>query len=1135
MAMTFGSTAIVENAIEQRRATVLRRQRDSFLALLSHAWRKSRFYRDLYSAAGITERDLAAVHLGDLPLIDKKLLMDNFDQAVTDPRLRKSDLERWIGEVGDPGLNYLDDFVVCQSSGSSGVKGVSVCAYRHWQLASSAMASRLPAPVNHGTGKTKVAFYLIVDGNHSGVSGAVRMPQSIYELCILSILDAKERVIDRLNEFQPNQLHGYASSIHELSGLALTGELRISPQRIFVSGEKLTGEMERQIHQAWASHLIDSYSAAESRFIAFKQSGETEMNIIDELNILEILDSAHRQVGTNGSGRAVLTNLYNATLPLIRYEMGDNLVCGAANLASPIKTIKEIAGRATDVLPVTLRDGGEGAISPLVLAAFYVPRLEKVQFVSLREDRVRINYVSAENLDRSIQIEFQRLLDCTAAARTTFEVCRAASIDPDPHTGKHCFVVLPCRPTSVAHVPKKSAIVTVGRAREPVSSSTSVIGSPQPPSQSMLKKPQDIPPLPPDQQSILRECFHPSASAVEFEETDVETSIAARFARMARLYGDRPAVIAGNDRLTYTELNRATNRVARAILAQRGSASEPIALLLETGVPAIIAILGVLKAGKAYVPLEANYPPARLALMLADSQAPMIIAERSTFPMLQATDPLQRSVLDINEMGTGFDDADLDVAIAPRDVAYIMYTSGSTGEPKGVIQNHRNILHKVLTHTHDYRICTEDRLSLFYSCSFSASVRCIFGALLNGAALLIYDMKGQGFTQVAKRIVDDRLTIYFSVPTLFRELAVALASLKEPSSLRLIYLASETVGKQDIDLYRRCFAPGCILVHALATSETGAIRQYFISKTTEIIGDLVPVGYHVRDREVLLLDEHRALTGWNRVGEIAVRGRFLSPGYWQRADLTKAKFLPDPDDPEVRIYLTGDLGLMRPDGCLEYHGRKDFQVKVRGHNVGVGEIEAMLREVGGVKDAVVVSRQNGTGETSLVSYVVPDGLTLPTSGALRHALAAGLPNPMIPSAFVIIDALPMTPNGKIDRRQLPEPGSLRPTLDHPYTAPRTPMERDLAAIWAEVLALDRVGVEDNFFDLGGHSLGAARILSRVYAAFNVDLSLKALFDRPTVAGMAQAILAEQVVSMPELINQVLSELELMADADAEKI
>ena len=813
--------------------------------------------------------------------------------------------------------------------------------------------------------------------------------------------------------------------------------------------------------------------------------------------------------------------------------MGDNLVCGAANLASPLKTIKEISGRVTDALPVTLRDGGAGAISPLVLASFYVARLEKVQFVSLRKDRVRIIYVSTENLDRSIENEFQWFLDRQDATRTTFEVCRAASIDPDPHTGKYRFVVVARGPVSASE--EENSIANEGRAQQRVPPSTSAIGSPQTLSQFMPQERGDIFTLPPEQESILRRCFHPSGSDAEFAETDIETSIPARFEAMVRLYGDRPAVIAGNDRLTYTELNRAANRVARAILGKRGPGSEPIALLLETGVASIIAILGVLKAGKAYVPLEANYPSARLALMLADSQAPMVIAEKSMFPVLQSIDPLQRPVLDIQEMGTGFDDAELDCTPAPGDIAYIMYTSGSTGEPKGITQNHRNILHKVFTHTQDYRICADDRLSLLYSHSFSASVRCIFGALLNGAALLIYDVKRQGFTQVAKRIVDDRLTLYFSVPTLFRELAAALASLKELSSLRLIYLASESVGKRDIDLYKRCFAPGCILVHEFATSETGAIRQCFISKTTEIIGDLVPVGYHVRDREVLLLDERSASTGWNRVGEIAVRGRFLSPGYWQKADLTKAKFLPDPNDPEVRIYLTGDLGLMRPDGCLEYHGRKDFQVKVRGHLVGVGEIEAMLREVGGVKDAVVVSRQKGAGETSLVAYIVPDGQTFPTGGALRQALADRLPSPMIPSAFVIIDALPMTPNGKIDRRRLPEPGNLRPALDSAYTAPRTPMEKELAGIWAEVLALERVGVQDDFFDLGGHSLGAGRIISRVGAAFNVELPLKTLFDRPTVAAMAQAILDKLVSSAhPQMIERILSEVEAMADNDVQK-
>jgi amino acid adenylation domain-containing protein len=910
------------------------------------------------------------------------------------------------------------------------------------------------------------------------------------------------------------------------------GQLRISPKRIFVSGEKLTAEMEGQIHQAWAAPVIDSYSASESRFIAWKQSGDTAMNIIDELNILEILDSDSRQVGIGQSGRAVLTNLYNATLPLIRYEMGDYLVCGAPNFASPIKTIKEISGRTTAALPVRLRDGSEGRISQIVLALFYVPHLEKVQFVSLRQDRVQIRYVSAENLDRSVQNEFQRFLDRLGATRTTFEVCRVARIDPDSHTGKYSFVVVPELAGFAASLPQKDPIAMDGRACEPVSFSTSVTGSARSPSQSMPKKTHDIAGLPPDQENILRKCFHPSGGAVQFAEADVETSIPARFAAIVRLYGERPAVIAGNRRLTYAELNRASNRVARAILAQRGSVNEPIALLLQTDANALIAILGILKAGKAYVPLEVNEPPARLSFMLRDSQAPLIITDASMFPVLQAIDSLQRPVLDIDKVLAEFDEADLDCATGAGEMAYIMYTSGSTGMPKGVLQNHRNILHKVFTHTHDFRICAEDRLSLLYSYSFSASVRCIFSAFLNGAALVPGDVRREGLDQVAKRIIAERVTLYFSVPSLFRDLATALAGLKKPCPIRLIYLASETVGKQDVDLYKRCFGSDCILVHSLSTGETGTVRQYFISKTTEVVGNLVPVGYAVRHQEVLLLDEQRALSEWNGVGEIAIRSRFLSPGYWQRPELTQAKFLEVPGDPDARIYLTGDLGVMRPDGCLEYHGRKDFQVKIRGNNVSVGEIEAMLRKVNGVTEAVVVSREKSPGETHLVAYVVPDGHTSPTAGALRRALADWLPGPMIPSAFVILDALPMTANGKIDRLRLPDPGNLRPALDNPYTLPHTPMETALSAIWANVLALDRVGVEDNFFDLGGHSLGAARILARVGEAFHVDLSVKALFDRPTVAGMAQAILAEQASRMDEqLIDQILSEVEALGDGD----
>ena len=599
---------------------------------------------------------------------------------------------------------------------------------------------------------------------------------------------------------------------------------------------------------------------------------------------------------------------------------------------------------------------------------------------------------------------------------------------------------------------------------------------------------------------------------------------------MVSLYPDRLAIKAGDRSFTYAELNRVANRVAHAILAKRGPGNEPIALLFEQGAAAIVAILGVLKAGKIYVPLDRGYPPARIASMLEDSQAELILGDNSGISLLNPADQVKHSVLNIDEIDASFSDANLRLSLAAGHSAYIMYTSGSTGEPKGVIQNHRNILQKVMTHTNDYHISLDDRLSLLYSYSFSASVRCIFGALLNGAALVLLDVKREGLARIADRILHERVTLYFSVPTLFRDLANTLHGRKETSSVRLIYLGSEAVSRKDVDLFKECFSADCILVNSMSTSETGTTRQYFISKGTEIAGDIVPVGFEVRDKQVLLLDEQRQTVGLNRPGEIAVRSRFLSPGYWGRSDLTQAKFLPDPNDRDGRIYLTGDLGLMRPDGCLEYLGRKDFQLKVRGHGVGVGEIEAALQGLSTVKEAVVASHENDVGERCLVAYVVPAGQTVPTTTTLRRDLTDKLPDYMIPSAFVILDAMPLTPNGKIDRRALPKPGNLRPSLDNPYVAPQTPVERHLAQIWAEVLSLEKVGIHDNFFALGGHSLAAARVVSRVITTFQIELPIKALFDSPTVADMAMAILANETNTASEHhLDRMLSEVEAMGD------
>ena len=278
--------------------------------------------------------------------------------------------------------------------------------------------------------------------------------------------------------------------------------------------------------------------------------------------------------------------------------------------------------------------------------------------------------------------------------------------------------------------------------------------------------------------------------------------------------------------------------------------------------------------------------------------------------------------------------------------------------------------------------------------------------------------------------------------------------------------------------------------------------------------------------------------GFSQVGEIAVKSRYLSMGYWRRSDLTKAKFLPDRESGDRRIYLTGDLGRMSPDGCLEHLGRKDFQVKIRGLRVDVTEVEKVLVSHPGVKEAIVTTRKDQLGDAQLVAYFVPSNRVAPTVSGLRNLLREKLPDHMIPSTFIKLDAIPLTAtgSGKVDPRALPEPGNKRPDVDTPYVPSRTPVEEKVAKIWTEVLALNLVGIHDNFFELGGHSLAATRVVSKVIQTFQLELPVKAVFDAPTVAAMAAIITQNQANRVsPEDLARLLSEVEALSDEEAQRL
>ena len=635
--------------------------------------------------------------------------------------------------------------------------------------------------------------------------------------------------------------------------------------------------------------------------------------------------------------------------------------------------------------------------------------------------------------------------------------------------------------------------------------------------------------LPPDQTAIQAKCFHPSGTFVEFPIEEIEQSIPARFEKIVRLYPDRIAVRTKTIELTYAELNHAANRVAHAILAQRGLGQEPIGLLLPKGASLVVAMLGTLKAGKIHMPLAPTLPEARLSYMVEHSQAPLIVTSHEYLALANA---LSRSrCLNIDELETGRSVEDPCVSLSPDALAFIFYTSGSTGVPKGVIENHRDLLHHVRLETNDFHICAEDRITFLAS-----QGRVVFRAVLNGAALYPVDIKLDGFTGLAPWLIQEEITIYHSVASAFRDFASALTGDERFPHLRLIKIMGETVYRRDVELYQKHFSENCIFVNLYGPNETGLLSHYLVDKALQIDSAIVPVGYAADDKEILIVDEGDKELGFEQPGEIVVRSRYLSPGYWRQPDLTRASFSPGSSDGTTRLYHTGDLGVMRPDGRLMHLGRKDFQVKIRGNRVEIAEVEMALMELDGVKEAVVVAREDVPGYKRLVAYIVPQSAPPPSVGTLRRALAARLPEYMIPSAVVLLDKLPVIGVGKVDRSALPVPDKGRPDLDVPYVAPGTPVEEELSRIWAEVLSLDEVGIHDNFFDLGGHSLSANRVVSRVFEQYRLEIPLQSLFRSPTIAEMAALISQFQGKMLNEMqLAAILEELASLSDAEAQRL
>ena len=600
----------------------------------------------------------------------------------------------------------------------------------------------------------------------------------------------------------------------------------------------------------------------------------------------------------------------------------------------------------------------------------------------------------------------------------------------------------------------------------------------------------------------------PDKPFIEFKKTEIDQSIVARFEQMVAKYPSHIAIRSNVAPLTYASLNQKGNQVARAIIERRERVAEPVALFLDQGALLISAMLAVLKTGKAYVALDTSFPQAKCEAIVRHTKPGLVLTDKKNFsPALELAGDTSR-LLVIDEPDPSLSSENLNLNISPEATAYIMYTSGSTGEPKGVSQSHQSVLHNVMRCTNMLHIAPDDRLSLLWSCSFAASVPNVFGALLNGASLHPYNLKRDGTDNLADWLTKAEITIYHSVPTVYRHFLSSLTGEESFPKLRLIKLSGESVSKKDLDLYKRHFHKDCIFHVSFASTETNIIRQFFCDHNTTVSGEIVPAGYEVEDMKVLILDEEgREVEGSS--GEIAVRSRYLPTAYYGNDDRDESPFLRDEKAGHFTIYKTGDIGHLLPDGCLVHLGRKDMQVKVRGYRVEISEVENAMSELPVVKGAVIAGRDDPYGSKLLVGYVVfHKGQSL-TPGELRNLLKEKLPDYMVPSRFVFLDALPLTLSGKLDRRALPDPDYGISELEENYVAPRTTSEMMLAKVWRKILKIKRVGVFDNFFDLGGHSLLVATLATEIRKKTGKTLPVTAILQSPTISQLAKVLWADE--------------------------
>lgn len=591
------------------------------------------------------------------------------------------------------------------------------------------------------------------------------------------------------------------------------------------------------------------------------------------------------------------------------------------------------------------------------------------------------------------------------------------------------------------------------------------------------------------------------------------------FEAQAQRSADAVAVVIEDEQVTYATLSRRANHLARHLASLGVESDELVAVLANRGIDLLTVVLAAFKVGVAYLPLDPYDPPRRLHQVLLESKPGLVLSaneftadvERVVKAMDSEGPPPIFSIETL--MQREAPSGNLPNCCTPRNLSYVMYTSGSTGAPKGVMVEHAGMLNHLHTKITDLGLTSDDVIAQNAAQTFDISVWQYLTALLaGGRVVVITDEAALNATQLIAEVDHANVTILETVPTMLRAIAGALEETDAGArpvlnSLRWLVSNAEALEPQ---LCRRWFElyPGKSLINTWGATEcSDDVTHLQIDEVPEAGHAYMPLGYPLGNTRLFIVDGALGKVPLGVRGELCIAGGSVGRGYLNAPDRTAESFMPDPFSAEsgARFYKTGDVGRYSHDGNIEFIGRKDHQVKIRGHRVELAEIEMVLLEHTALEQVVVVAQEQEFGDKRLVAYMVCGQQLAPTFSDLRDFLQERLPDYMVPSAFVLLDAFPLTPNGKIDRRALPAPEESQLPSGQEWVAPESLLEKKLAEIWSEVLNVERIGIYDNFFNLGGHSIMAIRVLNRINQHFNVNLSVRNVFEEPTIAGLALLI------------------------------